>query len=450
MLAGAQDGTVAGVIVWRLDRWTRNLRDLIDSIAALEAAGAAFVSVTESIDTSGPMGRFTLHLMGALAQLERETISQRIRMGMHQRMADGKYVGGPVPAGLAVSAGRKLVAAPPDSLAVAACWRMVREGRSLLDCARHLVDAGVPGAWTKSRVSALLRCQKYRGVLISAEEQDQALAALGVRPSPGNRRAGRLVSAAPQPTERVWRLHGIAVCRRCGSALVGSHSTGNGGPVAYLRCGGRMRGNGCDAPNLPAEAYEARAVAEVASMLADGPGMIARLEATARLMAQRAEPAAKERPALVLEADRLRTTLERALDLVLQGGPSARAVRQRVADLQGQIEGLESRLAAIDGAISAAGLTSLDAAATIAAIKEHGEGLAGASREDQALAMRRVVRVIRLDVEGIEVEIHPPGMVRTEGAEWLPVADALRTTWTHSASIQRRRVNRGRWELLAG
>lgn len=451
ILAGAEAGTVAGVIVWRLDRWTRSLRDLIDSIAAMEKVGAAFVSVTESIDTSGPMGRFTLHLMGALAQLERETISQRVKMGMHKRAADGKFAGGRIPAGLMVNKERVLVPDPKTCAAVGDCWRIIREGGSLLDCGRHLEAAGVPGQWEKSRISWMLRSQRYRGILVTGAEQDQALASLGMRPSPGNRRAGRMVSAKPQPSDRIWRLHGLAVCRRCGAGLAGSHSTGNGGPMPYLRCTGRMRGNGCDAPNLPAQAYEDRVVLEVSRVLSDGPGFVERIRLTADHLAKQAGPAADDRLRLCGERDHAQAILDRALTLALRGGPTARAVEGRVGEIQEQIESLNARIAQADGVIAAAGSAGLDVEASAAAVAEYAGNLGKLSPEAQTVALRQLVRLVRLDVDGLEVVISPssaPIMVRMDRPDKLSEDDAIRTIWTHSAEIKRRRGYRGRWELL--
>lgn len=298
-----------------------------------------------------------------------------------------------------------------------------------------------------------MRCQKYRGLLVTAEDQDQALAALSIRPSPGNRKAGRLTAAAPNPSNRVWRLHGLAVCRRCGSALVGSHGTGNGGPRAYLRCGGRMRGNGCEAPDMPAKAYEDRVVLEVSRDLGDGAAVLRRMRESADLLAKQAAPAVEERGRLARERDALQATLDRALTLALRGGPTARAVEGRIAELQEQIETCAMGIAAAEGAIAAAGASGLDVEATAAAVAQYAGALPALSVEEQALAMRRMVRSVRLDAEGMELDLSPAdsgGMVRREGAEWLPGADCPRTIWRRSVPLVRRRGWKGRWELLAG
>ncbi|MDA8218083.1 MAG: recombinase family protein, partial [Dehalococcoidales bacterium] len=67
LLADVRAGRVAVVLVTKLDRISRSLRDLLDLMALFEAAGVKFVSLRDNIDTSGPVGRFILHILGAIA-----------------------------------------------------------------------------------------------------------------------------------------------------------------------------------------------------------------------------------------------------------------------------------------------------------------------------------------------------------------------------------------------
>lgn len=70
------------LMVWKLDRLGRSVRDLIDLVSALQAKGIHFRSLTDSIDTSTPAGRFFFHVMSALAEMERELIVERTRAGL--------------------------------------------------------------------------------------------------------------------------------------------------------------------------------------------------------------------------------------------------------------------------------------------------------------------------------------------------------------------------------
>ncbi|MHA6860403.1 recombinase family protein [Ralstonia pseudosolanacearum] len=70
------------VVVYKLDRIARSLKDLLTIIERIEEKGAQFRSLTESLDTSTPAGRMIFHIVGAFAEFERELIRERTRVGM--------------------------------------------------------------------------------------------------------------------------------------------------------------------------------------------------------------------------------------------------------------------------------------------------------------------------------------------------------------------------------
>lgn len=80
-------------VVWKLDRLGRGVKHLVDLVAALQARGVQFASLTDGIDTSHPAGRFFFHVMASLAQMERELIVERTRAGLEAARKLGR-VGG--------------------------------------------------------------------------------------------------------------------------------------------------------------------------------------------------------------------------------------------------------------------------------------------------------------------------------------------------------------------
>ena len=80
-------------MVWKLDRLGRSMRHLVLLVEELRERDVNFRSLTDSIDTSTPMGRFFFHVMGALAEMERELIIERTRAGLAAARAQGR-VGG--------------------------------------------------------------------------------------------------------------------------------------------------------------------------------------------------------------------------------------------------------------------------------------------------------------------------------------------------------------------
>lgn len=83
------------VIVWKFDRIGRNTINVLEAVKAITDKGATFHSLTEKIDTSGPMGQAMLTVMAAFAQLERDTIVERTRAGLDAARAKGKVGGRP-------------------------------------------------------------------------------------------------------------------------------------------------------------------------------------------------------------------------------------------------------------------------------------------------------------------------------------------------------------------
>ena len=81
------------VVVWKLDRLSRSLKDLLHLMERIEAAGAGFRSLTEAIDTTTPAGRMMMQMVGAFAEFERAMIRERTSAGLAQARAEGR-VGG--------------------------------------------------------------------------------------------------------------------------------------------------------------------------------------------------------------------------------------------------------------------------------------------------------------------------------------------------------------------
>jgi DNA invertase Pin-like site-specific DNA recombinase len=83
------------VLVWKLDRFGRSLRHLVNALAELEARGIAFVSLRDNLDLTTPSGRLMFQIIGAMAEFERSLIQERVRAGLRNARAKGKRLGRP-------------------------------------------------------------------------------------------------------------------------------------------------------------------------------------------------------------------------------------------------------------------------------------------------------------------------------------------------------------------
>lgn len=81
------------LVVWKLDRLCRSTKELIDISCKLDDKGVALLSLTEQIDTSSPAGRMYFTVLGAIAQMEREIMKERIMAGMESAKKNGRSAG---------------------------------------------------------------------------------------------------------------------------------------------------------------------------------------------------------------------------------------------------------------------------------------------------------------------------------------------------------------------
>ena len=93
LLADARRGKFEVVIVWAFDRMARSVRHFLEVLDELTHLEIEFVSFRENIDTGGPLGRALIVIIGAIAELERNLIIERVRAGMRRAKLEGRRIG---------------------------------------------------------------------------------------------------------------------------------------------------------------------------------------------------------------------------------------------------------------------------------------------------------------------------------------------------------------------
>lgn len=83
------------VLVWKFDRFARSVSHLLRALETFNSLGVGFVSLSESLDTSTPTGKMVFTVLGAVAELERSLIAERVRAGLRNARAKGKRLGRP-------------------------------------------------------------------------------------------------------------------------------------------------------------------------------------------------------------------------------------------------------------------------------------------------------------------------------------------------------------------
>jgi site-specific DNA recombinase len=161
LLALVEARQIDAVIVTKLDRLTRNVRDLGELLERFQRRNVRLVSVSESLDTSTAAGRLVLNIMGSVSQWEREAIGERTRDALHAKRVRGERAG-TEPFGFRVNGdGRTLHPYGPEQQMLAmidecrAAGFTLRETAAELNRTGHTTRTGQP--WQHQHVHSILR-----------------------------------------------------------------------------------------------------------------------------------------------------------------------------------------------------------------------------------------------------------------------------------------------------
>ena len=175
MLTAIRNGEIKRVICYKLDRCSRSILDFANLMEEFQKYGVEFVSCTEKFDTSSPMGRAMLNICIVFAQLERETIQQRVFDAYHARNKRGFYMGGKIPMGFGTEPyyleGKKTAryVIKEDEASILEFMYSVYQDpfASLGDVVKALNDAGIKhpkkenGRWTRTHIGRMLHNPAY-------------------------------------------------------------------------------------------------------------------------------------------------------------------------------------------------------------------------------------------------------------------------------------------------
>lgn len=264
LLREAEAGDV--VLVYKLDRLTRSVRDLDDLLREFDRRGLAFRSGTEQFETTTASGRLFLRIVTEIAQWERETIAERTAMGKRKKVEMGEWPGGPAPFGYKavpsdrVKAGKRLLKLEPDphrAHVVSAIFERYLNGHGMRAICVWLNDElGVRTAggarWRVSSLARLLTNPIYcgdlvhgrrtRGDVIRVPGSHQALVARE-RFEQVQRLFRMRKGMAPRQTTGQYPLAGIARCGVCGGSI--DTCLGRDKRSYRYRCRNYVNGTGC-------------------------------------------------------------------------------------------------------------------------------------------------------------------------------------------------------------
>ncbi|MCR2822738.1 recombinase family protein [Lederbergia panacisoli] len=140
LVADIERDKFQAVLVWKISRLSRNMLDTLKLLDRLEDYGVKFISYSENFDTGTPIGRLVVQLMASIAEMERNTLSENVKLGMKQRALEGYWNGGIVLGYDLIE--KELVINQNEAAIVQLIFNLYANGKGLRAISNHLNKAG--------------------------------------------------------------------------------------------------------------------------------------------------------------------------------------------------------------------------------------------------------------------------------------------------------------------
>jgi site-specific DNA recombinase len=275
-LEQARAGVYELLLVYRVDRLSRNVRQLAQVADELQKEGVALRSATEPFDTSSPPGKMMLQMLGVFAEFERATIVERITAGMERAASQGRWVVGRVPYGYVRDRDTKLIHPhQPQSQVVRRIFSMYAEGQMgaeaiarVLNSEGHRTKNGTP--FCARIVLAMLNNPIYSGKVefqgtmhpgLHKPIVDHAIIESVQRILEERGESQALKRGHPSD----YVLSGVIRCGRCRRAYIETSARGRSGLYHYYVCSTRYRYGAefCSGDRLPKNDLEAAVIEQM-------------------------------------------------------------------------------------------------------------------------------------------------------------------------------------------
>jgi site-specific DNA recombinase len=335
LLAAVEAGHVTHVVVWKLDRLSRNLRDLMELRDKFELKGVTLHSVSENLDLSTPSGRWFFSMMGGQAEYFREALAENVKMGNARAHKEGRHINRPKTGYDLID---KLLVPNHDALIVREVFRLRTEGVSLMGIEEA---TGVKA----STVKTIIESRVYLGEIKFKKDW------LPGRHDPIMTEA-EWQAAQRAHTKGVRRskdaLSGRVICGLCGRKMSVMQ---NGQRSVSYRC--KHRGRGCQLASKSTRGI-GRAAVKGLALIGRDEGL---REAIRRRLAGRAPDAAAPRrtrraaPGVALKA--LSDDRRKLLGLFYKGKISEDLFHEEETRLAIAIEAVRHEAAALSGEVQA-------------------------------------------------------------------------------------------------
>ena len=403
----ARTGKVDLLLVYRVDRLSRKVRQLAQLAEELDRVGVALRSATEPFDTGAAAGRMMLQMLAVFAEFEHATIVDRVTAGIERRAKEGRWATGKLPFGYRRNEEKDVVADDREAPVVRRVFQLyTRDRLGTTSIARLLTEECAPAparGWQPAVVQWVVENEAYLGRVHWRGESYPGLHEPLVDEATFQAAQALLKERGEDLTLRRgnrsdFLLSGVMRCGRCKRAYIGMSAKGNGGTYFYYACSGRQKlgRKACDGERLNRDKLEAAVLDQLARLYRDGD-LIADALHRARNEHQADRPALEEQRRTVTEEIRRG---ERALDRYYQafesGDLEPGQFKIRLADLQAKLDTLRELEETLSLQLADPG-DALDPGALAAVADRLRDTLATGEPEQTKALLRLLIKELRVN-----------------------------------------------------
>jgi site-specific DNA recombinase len=404
----ARSGAIDLLLVYRVDRLSRKVRQLAQLAEELDTYGVTLRSVTEPFDTGSAAGRMMLQMLAVFAEFEHATIVDRVTAGIERRAKEGRWPTGRLPFGYRRDEQKRVVPDERTAPVVKRIFELYTRGRlGTAAIARTLAAEQAPAppaGWQPAVVQLILDNEAYLGRVIWRQQSLPGLHEPLIDDVTFHR-ARRLLRergedmALRRSNPGDYLLTGLVRCGRCRRAYVGMSARGNGGTYHYYACTRRQKLGraGCDGERIPRDKLETAVLAQLATLYRDGALIRKALnEATARQ--QDGRPALEERRrALAEEIRRAERALDRYYQAFETGDLDSGRFQTRVSALETRLDALHEQDAELAQQLAAEPDTAPDRADLEAVADQLEHTIAEADPKQAKALLRLLIKDLRVN-----------------------------------------------------
>lgn len=223
LIADIDSGKISHLMVYSIDRLSRTIIDLVAFVEFLKQRNVQLISVTEKIDTETPQGRFFLQLLGLLAQLERENISERTRRALLESAKQGNYAKPRWPYGYRKdNISKKLEIVEEEAKVVRGIYRDIISGKSPIAVAKELRAKKIANmAWFDSNVYGIIQNKLYKGVY-TTQGEDIPDHTPAIVTAEDWAKANECLVSGRRYTKHLYVFRHHLYCQKCNRLMVGT------------------------------------------------------------------------------------------------------------------------------------------------------------------------------------------------------------------------------------